>query len=37
LFENSSHTPHLEETEVYLQVLTSFLDRVESQEVIIMG
>ena len=31
LFENSSHMPHVEETERYLQVLTSFLDRIESQ------
>jgi proline-specific peptidase len=29
LFENSAHMPHLEETERYLRVLTSFLDRVE--------
>jgi len=31
LFENSAHVPHLEETERYLQVLTSFLDRLEPQ------
>jgi proline-specific peptidase len=31
LFENSSHMPHVEETEGYLQVLTGFLDRIESQ------
>jgi proline-specific peptidase len=31
LFENSSHMPHVEETERYLQVLTGFLDRIESQ------
>lgn len=31
LFENSSHCPHLEETEQYLRVVTDFLDRVESQ------
>jgi len=31
LFENSAHTPHLEETERCLQVLTSFLDRIERQ------
>lgn len=31
LFENSAHMPHVEETERYLQVLTSFLDRIESQ------
>ena len=30
LFENSSHMPHVEETERCLQVLTSFLDRIES-------
>ena len=30
-FENSSHMPHLEETELYMQVLTNFLDRVESK------
>jgi proline-specific peptidase len=28
-FENSAHSPHLEETERFLQVLTSFLDRIE--------
>ena len=31
MFENSSHMPHVEETDRYLQVLTSFLDRIESQ------
>ena len=31
LFENSSHMPHVEETERYLQVLTGFLDCVETQ------
>jgi proline-specific peptidase len=31
LFENSSHMPHIEETARYLQVLTDFLDRIESQ------
>jgi pimeloyl-ACP methyl ester carboxylesterase len=31
LFENSSHMPHVEETERFLQVLTSFLERIESQ------
>jgi pimeloyl-ACP methyl ester carboxylesterase len=31
LFENSSHMPHVEETDRFLQVLTSFLDRVESR------
>jgi proline-specific peptidase len=29
LFEQSSHLPHIEETERYLQVLTAFLQRVE--------
>lgn len=29
LFENSSHMPHLEETERFLQVLAEFLHRVE--------
>ncbi|MGK7888679.1 MAG: alpha/beta hydrolase, partial [Leptolyngbyaceae cyanobacterium] len=29
LFENSSHMPHLEETESFLQVLDEFLSRVE--------
>ena len=31
IFESSSHMPHLEETERYMQVLTNFLDHVESQ------
>jgi L-proline amide hydrolase len=31
IFENSSHMPHLEETESYLQVLSRFLERVETQ------
>lgn len=31
IFENSSHMPHLEETERYIQVLTNFLNRVESE------
>ena len=31
IFENSSHTPHLEETDRYLQVLDRFLSRVEAQ------
>jgi len=31
IFESSSHMPHLEETELYMQVLTNFLDRVESK------
>jgi proline-specific peptidase len=30
-FENSGHFPHLEEPELYLQVLGRFLDRVEAQ------
>ena len=29
MFEQSSHTPHLEETERYLQVVANFLDRHE--------
>jgi L-proline amide hydrolase len=29
IFENSSHMPHVEETELYLQVLNRFLTRVE--------
>jgi pimeloyl-ACP methyl ester carboxylesterase len=32
IFENSSHMPHVEETERYLQVLDGFLSQVESQE-----
>jgi proline-specific peptidase len=31
IFENSSHLPHVEETERYLQVLDQFLNRVEAQ------
>ena len=31
MFENSSHTPHVEETERYLQVLNRFLTRVEGE------
>lgn len=31
LFENSSHMPHLEETEGFLQVLEEFLNRVEHE------
>ena len=31
IFENSSHLPHVEETERYLQVLGQFLKRVEAQ------
>lgn len=30
IFERSSHTPHLEETERYIQVLGQFLSRVEA-------
>ena len=30
VFEQSSHTPHLEETGKYLQVLADFLTRVEA-------
>jgi proline-specific peptidase len=31
IFENSSHFPHIEETESYLQVLVQFLNRIEGQ------
>jgi L-proline amide hydrolase len=31
IFENSSHMPHLEETELYLKTVTDFMERVESQ------
>ena len=31
LFENSAHMPHVEETERYMHVLKSFLDRIELQ------
>ena len=31
IFENSSHTPHVEETERFLQVLDRFLSRVEAR------
>jgi proline-specific peptidase len=31
IFENSSHFPHIEETESYLQVLGQFLNRIEAQ------
>jgi proline-specific peptidase len=31
IFENSSHMPHLEETERYIRVLTDFMERVEAQ------
>jgi len=31
IFENSSHMPHLEETERYLHVLDEFLDRMERE------
>jgi proline-specific peptidase len=30
LFENSSHMPHIEETEVYMQVVADFLSRIEA-------
>lgn len=33
LFENSSHMPHLEETERFLQVLSEFLSRVEHNQI----
>lgn len=32
IFENSSHMPHLEESERYIQVLADFLSRVEAQK-----
>jgi proline-specific peptidase len=31
IFEHSAHFPHIEETELYLQVLDQFLSRVEAQ------
>ncbi|MBA3947913.1 MAG: proline iminopeptidase-family hydrolase [Herpetosiphonaceae bacterium] len=31
LFEHSSHMPHVEETERYMEVLTTFLERVEAK------
>jgi proline-specific peptidase len=31
IFENSAHMPHVEETEMYLQVVERFLERVEAQ------
>lgn len=31
IFENSAHFPHIEETDRYLVVLSSFLDRVEAE------
>jgi L-proline amide hydrolase len=31
LFEESSHTPHLEATQKYLRVLTDFLTRTEAK------
>jgi proline-specific peptidase len=31
IFEHSAHFPHIEETELYLQVLEEFLDRVEER------
>jgi L-proline amide hydrolase len=30
IFENSSHMPHVEETQRYLQVLEQFLSRLEA-------
>ena len=33
IFENSSHMPHVEETEHYMQVLREFLSRVEAQAI----
>lgn len=30
IFEDSSHMPHVEETELYMQVLDRFLNRVEA-------
>lgn len=32
IFENSSHLPHVEETERYLQVLDAFLTRIEEKK-----
>jgi L-proline amide hydrolase len=32
LFENSSHSPHIEETEKYMQVVAEFLARVEARD-----
>ena len=31
IFENSSHVPHIEETDRYVQILDQFLSRVEAQ------
>ena len=31
IFENSSHMPHVEETDLYLQVLKRFLARMERE------
>ena len=31
VFERSAHMPHLEETELYLQVVRDFLRRVEAR------
>ena len=31
IFENSSHTPHIEETERYMHVLDQFLNRIEAK------
>ena len=30
VFEESSHMPHLEESEKYLKILTTFINRVET-------
>ena len=32
IFENSSHMPHLEETQLYMKTVGDFLERVESRE-----
>jgi len=34
IFENSSHTPHLEEMELYLQVVREFLDGIDQKQVL---
>ncbi len=31
MFENSSHMPHVEETDLYVQVLDTFLMHVEGE------
>lgn len=35
IFENSSHMPHLEETERYMQVLNDFLSRAEASKTLV--